>query len=146
MESNSDSYFEESSDNEQEEAAPLNILVNVNLESPESPPPQPESLSPVPPPPIPEHEMSPGLELPDDGNNFMNYYTRTDVIEFKNLAQEARKRVNELGYVFEAPINSQNFAAYLQEHHGPQWEAKFLQLKLSRCSSGCWRILLDIPG
>ena len=100
----------------------------MNLESPESPPPQPEAPSPVPPPPIPELELSHGWELPDDGNNFRNYYTRTDVIELKNWGQETRNRVNELGYVVEAPIISQNFSAYLQERHGPQWQAKFLQL------------------
>ena len=128
MESNSDSYFEESSENEQEVAAPLNIQVNVKLESLESPHPQPESPSSVPPPSIPEQELSPGWEPPDNGNNFMNYCTRTDVIELKTWAQETRNRVNDLGYVVEAPIISQKVAAYLQEHHGPQWEAKFLQL------------------
>ena len=128
MENDSDSFFEESPDNKQEVAAPLNIQVNMNLESLESPPPQPESPSPLPPPPIPEQELSPGWEIPDNGNNFMNYYTRTDVKELKNWAQETRNRVIEVGYVVEAPIISQSFAAYLQEHHGPQWEAKFLQL------------------
>ena len=108
-------------------AGPLHINVEVNLEEP---PEFPEAAppSPVPPPPIPEQELAPGWELPDDGNNFMNYYTRTDVIELKNWAQETRNRVNELGYVVEAPVISQNFAAYLLEHHGPQWEAKFLKL------------------
>ena len=100
----------------------------MNLESPESPPPQPEDPSAVPLPPIPEQELSPGWEIPDDGKNFMNYYTRTDVVDLKNWAQETRSRVNELGYVVEAPIISQNFSAYLQEHQGPQWEAKFLEL------------------
>ena len=100
----------------------------MKLESADSPPPQPESPSPVPPPPIPAQELSPGWELPDNGNNFMNYYTRTDVIELKNWAQETKNRVNELGYLLEAPKISQKFAAYLLEHHGPQWEAKFLRL------------------
>ena len=31
------------------------------------------------------------------------------------------------GYFVEAPVISPNFAEYLLEHHGPQWEAKFLQ-------------------
>ena len=52
MDSDSDSYFEESSDNE-EVAAPLHINVEVNLkESPESPPPGPPSPVPAPPAPI----------------------------------------------------------------------------------------------
>ena len=145
MEIDSDSYFEESSDNEQEVAAPLNIQVKVYLDSLESPPPQPESPSPVP-PPIPEQQLTPGWELPDNGNNFMNYYTRTDVKKLKKWAQETRKRIIELGYVVKAPIISQNFAAYLQEHHRRQWEAEFLQLQLRSCSSGYWRILLNMPG
>ena len=91
MESDSDYYFEESSDNEQKVAAPLIIQVNVILESPESPPPHPESPSPVPLPPIPEQELSPGWELPDHGNNFMNYCTRTDVIELKKLGPGDKK-------------------------------------------------------
>ena len=120
MESDNDSYFQESSsENEQELGGPLHINVEINLEEPpefpeESPP------SPVPPPPILEQELAPGWELPDDGNNFLNFYTRTDVIELKNWAQETRNRVNELAYVVDAPVISQNFAAYLLEHHGPQ--------------------------
>ena len=58
MESDSDSYFEDSSDNEEEVAAPLTIQVNVNLESPESPLPQPES-PPVLPVTIPVGELAP---------------------------------------------------------------------------------------
>ena len=50
------------------------------------------------------------------------------MIELKKWAHETRNRVNELGYVVEAPVISQTFAVYLLEHHGPQWEAKFLQL------------------
>ena len=125
MESDSDSYFEESFDNE-EVGAPLHINVELNLEEP---PEAPEAgpPSPVPPPPILEQELAPGWELPDDGDNFLNFYTRTDVMELKNWAQETRNRVNEVGYVVEAPVISQNFTAYLLEHHGPQWEAKFLQ-------------------
>ena len=89
MDIDSDSYFEESSENEQEVAGPLHINVNIN-KSPESPPPQPESPSPVPPPPVPEEVVAPVWELPDDGNNFMNRYTRTDVLELKSWAQETR--------------------------------------------------------
>ena len=117
------SYYEETSENEQEVAAPLNIQVNVNLESP-----PPASPSPVlPPPPIPEEVLAPVRELPDDGNNFMNCYTRTDVLELKNWAQETRGRRSKEGYVVEAPLLSQNFVAYLQEHYGEQWEVKLLQ-------------------
>ena len=64
-----------------------------------SPPPQPESPSPVPPSAIPEQELSPGWELPDDGINVMNLFTRADVVELKNWAQENRNRINEEGYV-----------------------------------------------
>ena len=127
MESDSDSFYEESSsDEEQEGAGPININVEVNLEEP---PEVPEGgpPSPVPPPPILEQELAPGWELPDDGNNFINFFTRTDVIELKNWAHETRARVNEPGYFVEAPVISPNFAEYLLEHHGPQWEAKFLQ-------------------
>ena len=108
-------------------AGPLHINVVINQEEP-SEFPEAGPLSPVPPPPIPGQEMAPGWELPDDGNYFLNYYTRNHVIELKNWAQETRNRVNELGYVVEAPVISQKFAAYLLEHHGPQWEAKFRQL------------------
>ena len=31
------------------------------------------------------------------------------------------------GCVVEAPLLSQDFLAHLQEHHGQQWEVKFLQ-------------------
>ena len=127
MESDSDSYFEESSDNEQEVAGPLNIQVEVHIEEfPESPP--PGSLEPVlPPPPIPEEVVALVWELPDDGSNFMNFYTRADVLELKSWAQETRMRMIEEGYVVETPLLSQKFVAYLQEHYGEQWEVKFLK-------------------
>ena len=85
MGSDNDSYFEESSsEEEQEVAGPLHVNVEINLdelpEAPEAGPP-----SPVPPPPILEQELAPGWELPDDGNNFLNFYTRTDVMELKKL-------------------------------------------------------------
>ena len=127
MESDNDSYYEESSDAE-EVAGSLHININVNInESPESPPPPPESPSLVPPPTIPEQELSPGWELPDDGNNFMNLFTRADVVELKNWVQESRKRINEEGYVVEVPTISQNFMVFLQEQYGQQWEVKFLR-------------------
>jgi len=96
MDSDSDSYFEESSDNE-EVAAPLHINVEVNLEeSPESP--QVGRPSPVlPPQPIPVGELSPVWELPDDGNNFMNFFTRTDVLDLKHWSITTRQRRNEAG-------------------------------------------------
>ena len=87
MESDSDSYFEvRSSDGEQEGALHLNVEVNIE-EAPESPPPQPES------PPIllqsvPVGELAPVWELPDDGTNFLNYFTRTDILELKSWAVE----------------------------------------------------------
>ena len=63
MDSDNDSYFEESSsEEEQEVAAPLNIQVAVNLVSPESPPPQAGS-PPVLPAPIPVGELAPVWEL-----------------------------------------------------------------------------------
>ena len=102
MESDSDSYFEESSDNEQKVAAPLNIQVNLNLESPESHPPQPES-PPVLPVPIPVDELAPVWELPDDGTDFVNYFTRADVLQLKKKAVETRARLSEENYVVEAP-------------------------------------------
>ena len=126
MDSDSDSYFEESSENEREIAAPLNIQVNLNLESPESPPPQPGSPL-VLPVTIPVGELAPVWELPDDGTNFLNYYTRTDFLELKNWAIETRARMNEENYVVEAPPVSQSFWAFLQYFHGQQWEVKFLQ-------------------
>ena len=71
MESDSDSFYEES-ENELEAAGPINIHVNVNLEeSPESHPPGPPS--PVLPQPIPLGELSLVWELPDDGTNFLNF-------------------------------------------------------------------------
>ena len=92
-----------------------------------SSPPQPETLSLVPPAPIPVGELSPVWELPDDGTNFLNYFTRTDVLDLKNWAVETRARINEEGYVVEAPMVSQSLWAFLQHFHGQQWEVKFLQ-------------------
>ena len=108
MDSDSNSYFEESSYNEHEIAAPLNIQVSVNLESPESPPPQPVSPL-VLPVPIPVGELAPVWDLPDDGTNFLIYYTRIHVLELKNWAIETRARMNEENYVVEAPPVSQSF-------------------------------------
>ena len=87
MDSDNDSYYEESSsEDEQEMAGPLHFDVEVTLEeSPESPPPQPGSPF-VLPVPIPVGELAPVWELPDDGTNFGNYFTRADVLELKNWA------------------------------------------------------------
>ena len=81
MDSDDESYFEESSEAEEEVAGPLQIQINL-FESPESP--SPGSPSPVPPQPIPVEEPSPGWELPDDGINILNCFTRQDVLEFKS--------------------------------------------------------------
>ena len=128
MESDTDSYFLESSfEAKVEVAGPLLEYLKVNLEeSPESPP--PGSPSPVlPPQPIPVGELSPVWELPDDGTIFLNCYTRVDVLELKQWAQETRSRRGEEEYFVEEPVVSQNFMAVLQQHHGPQWEFKFLR-------------------
>ena len=84
MDSNSDSCYEESSSEAGEEVAgPLHVNLEINLEeSPESPPPgSPSPLLPT--EPVPVGELSPVWELPDDGTNFMNSFTRADVLELK---------------------------------------------------------------
>ena len=88
MNSDSDSYFEENSEAEEEVAGPLHINVNIE-ESPESPP--PASPSPVLPPPSLVGEMSPVWELPADGRKFL-FFTRADVVELKFWAQETKLR------------------------------------------------------
>ena len=96
MDSDSDSYYEENTEADEGIAGPLNTQVNVNLkESSESPPPGSPSL--VPPPPILLGELTPSWELPDKWTNFLNYYTRADILELKNLAQVTRDRINEEG-------------------------------------------------
>ena len=62
-----------------------------------------------------------------DVNNFLNCFTRQDVLDLKNWAPETRERLSEEGYVVETPIFSQNFVGYLLENYGPQWELEFLQ-------------------
>ena len=126
MDSDNDSYFEESSDNEQEVAGPLNIQVEVNIEeSPQSPP--PGSPAPVLPPPIPLGELAHVWELSDDGTNFLNFYTRADIVELKKWAQVMRERRNEADYFIEEPMVSQSLAGFLRQNYGPQWERKLLQ-------------------
>ena len=130
MDSDSDSFYEESSsDEEQEGTGPININVEVNLEEPpESPPPGPPSPAPAPvPQQVPVEEPELGWELPDNGENFLNCFTRQDVLELKNWALETRARLSEEGYVVVAPIISQNFVGYLLENYGPQWELEFLR-------------------
>ena len=124
MESDNESYYEDSSEAEEEAVGPLQLQVNMD-ESPESPP--PGSRSPVPPQQIPLEEPSPGWELPDDGKNFLNCFTRRDILDLKNWAQETRGRIKEKRYVVEAPIISQIFLGYLLVNYGPQWEIEFLR-------------------
>ena len=100
-------------------AGPIHIKVYVE-ELPESPPPGSPSPAPAPPAPIPVGELSPVWELPDDGTNFLNYFTRTDVLQLKNWALETRTQINEEGYVVEAPMVSQSFWAFLHHFHGQQ--------------------------
>ena len=128
MESDNDSYFEESSsEDEQEVAGPLHFNVEVNIEeSPESPPPGLPSPVPAPPAPILVDNLVFVLELPDGGTNFINFYTRVDVLELKDWARVTRQRKNEEGYMVEEPLLPENFRAFLVEYHGTQWKIKFL--------------------
>ena len=127
MESDSDLYFEENSD-KKKVAAPLHINLDLNLEeSPESPPPGPPSPAPTPPAPIPVGELFPLWELPDDGTNFINFFSRADMLELNHRAAITRQKRNEEGYVVEEPLLPQNFRAFLVEYHGSQWESKFLR-------------------
>ena len=84
MDNDNDSYFEESSDDEQEVAGPLHINVQVNLEesleSPEAGPPSPV----LPPQAITVGDFSPVWELPDDGTNFMNLVSRAYVVDLNH--------------------------------------------------------------
>ena len=122
MDSDNESYFEESSsEDEQEVAGPLHINVEINLEeSPESPPPGPPSPAPAPPAPIPAENVASVWELPHDGTNFKNYFDRNDVLKLRNWANETRARMSEKGYVVGAPMVSQCFCAFLQYFHGEQ--------------------------
>ena len=127
MDSDSDSYYEEISDKEQEVAGPLHINVEVNLEeAPELPPPGPPSPAPVP-VQLPVENIAFVWELPDDGTNFVNYFDRNDVLELRNWANETRARMSEESYVVGAPMVSQSFGAFLRYFHGEQWEIKFLK-------------------
>ena len=130
MDSDNESYFEESSSEDvQEVAGPLHINVELNLEeSPQSPLPGPPSPAPAPPAPIPVENVAFVWELPDDGTNFINYLDRNDILELGNWANETRARMSEEGYVVGAPMVSQSFWAFLQYFHGEQWEIKFLKL------------------
>ena len=126
MDSDSDSYYEESSDNE-EVAALLLISLEVNLEeSPESPQGGPPSPF-LPPQPIPVGELYPVWDLPDNGTIFFYFFTRADVLELKHWAETTRNRRNEESYVVEEPVLPQYFLAFLIVYHGTQWEVKFLR-------------------
>ena len=96
MDSDNDSYYEESSSEAEEEVAgPLHVnLENILEESPESRPPGSPS-PPLPPQPIPVGELSPVWDLPDDGTNFINFFTRANVLELKHWAAITRQRRNE---------------------------------------------------
>ena len=130
MESDSDSYFEESSsEDEQGMAGLLHVNVDVIIEEvPESPPPGPPSPAPapVPPAPIPFGELFPIWELPDDGTNFINFFNRADVLELRHWATVTRQRRSEEGYVVEEPLIPENFRAFLVEYNCTQREIKFL--------------------
>ena len=108
-------------------AGPLHINVQVNLEeSPDSP--EPSSPSPLfPPQPNLVGELSPVWELPDDGTNFMSFYTRAELLELKQWAKTTRQRRNEEGFMVEEPMLPQNFVSFLKEYHGTQWENKLLR-------------------
>ena len=105
MDNDSESFYEENSDNEQDGADPLHINVQVNLEeSPESPEAGPPSPV-LPPQLILLGELSPVWELPDDGTNFMDFLRRADVLELKHWSVTTRKRMNEEGYMVEEPCS-----------------------------------------
>ena len=129
MDSDNESYFEESSsEDEQEVPGPLHINVEINLdESPESPPPGPPSPAPAPPAPIPVDNVAFVWEQPDDGTHFIIYFDRKGVLELRNSAIETRARMSEEGYVVGAPMVSQSFWAFLQYFHGGEWEIKVLK-------------------
>ena len=129
MESDSDSFYEESSsDEEQEGTGPINNNVEINLEEPpEAPEVGPPAPVPPLPAPIPVDNAAFVWELPDDGTNFMKFYTRADVLELKEWAITTRQRRNEEGYVVEEPMLPQNFIEFFVEYHGTQWEVKFLR-------------------
>ena len=118
MDSDNESYCEESSEAEEEVAGPLQMHIKID-EPPESP--LARSPSPVLPQPIPVEEPSHGWELPDDGNNFLNGFTRQDVLEIQNRALETRRRINEEGYVVEALVIlkiSWHFSWRIMVHNG----------------------------
>ena len=128
MDSDNESYYEESSSEEEHEVeSPLHINLELNLEeSPESPPPGPPSPAPAPVAKIPVDKVAFVWELPDDGTNFINFYTRADVLELKKWSITTRQRRNEESYVVEEAILPQNFIEFLVEYHGTQWEVKLL--------------------
>ena len=105
---------------------PLNIQVEVNfVESLELPP--PGTPAPVLPPPNPLGELAQVWELPDDGTNILNFYTRADIVELRNWAQVTRERRKEKIYFIEEPMVSQSWQDSCEKNFGPQWEWKPLQ-------------------
>ena len=129
MDSDNESYFEESSSEaEQEVAGPLHINVKLNLEeAPESPPPGPPSPAPAPPAPITVENIAFVWELPDDGTNFIIYFDRNDVLELRNWANETRARMSEEGYVVGRPWCHKVFWRSYSIFTGEQWEINFLK-------------------
>ena len=108
-------------------SGPLHFNVEVNIEeSPESSPPGPPSPATAPPAPIPVDNLAFVWEQPNNGTNFMTFYTRADVLELKDWARVTRKKRNEEGYMVEQPLIPENFRAFLVEYHGTQWEIKVL--------------------
>ena len=135
IDSEIDSYFEErSSDAEEKAVGPFHVDLEINLEeSPESLP--PSSLSPVvPPQSISVGELSPVWELPNNETNIVKSYTKVGVLALKTWVQETRSRRNKEGYLEEEPVLAPNFVAFLREHHGPQWEFRFLQAAAEQLS------------
>ena len=108
-------------------AGVLHVNLHVNLkESPDCP--QPGSPSPLLlPQPIPVGELFPLGELPYDKTNFMNFFTRADVLDLKQWSERTRQRRTEEGYMVEEPRLSQIFIAFLIDYHGTQWEIKLLR-------------------
>ena len=71
MDSDTDSYFEEHSESEEQIAGPIHINLNIE-ESPESPPPGSPSPAPAPPAPISVGEVSPSGNCQTTGQTSSN--------------------------------------------------------------------------
>ena len=149
MESDSDSYFEESSsEDEQGMVGPLHVKVEVSIEeAPESPPPQPGSPL-ILPQPVLVGELAPVWELPDDGTNFLNYFTRVDVLELKNWAVETGARMNEENYVVEwwsRLLSLKVIGHSCSLSMGSSGRQNSCSLQLGHYLTKCWHILPVMP-